>query len=511
MTVRRLPFPLAALLFLLVAGPVPAQPAPLRGLDAYIEASMRDWRIPGLAIAVVKDDSVVYARGFGVRELGGRDAVDANTIFAIGSASKAFTSAAVSMLVDEGKVGWNDPATRHLPRLQLYDPYATRELNVRDLLSHRSGLARGDALWYATDYGRDEVLDRVRHLRPSWSFRAQFGYQNIMYLAAGQLVPATTGQSWDEFVASRIFAPLGMARSSTSTRQLEGQSNVATPHTEIDGSIRPIAWRNIDNIAPAGSINSSAREMAQWIRLNLNEGSYEGTRILSEESVRAVQTPETLVGLEGGWALMAPEANFFAYGLGWFLHDHQGRKLVHHGGNIDGMHALVAMVPEERLGLVVLSNMGSNHLSYALMHRVVDAYVGAPRTDWSARILAMRDSLFAAGREQARRMEEARVAGTSPSLALEAYAGEYEDPMYGVAGVSLEDGRLVLRRGGGFAGELEHWHYDTFRAVWADPGLGRTFVTFALSPAARAATLEIQGLATFHRKPEPAAAAATSR
>ncbi|MGI9179701.1 MAG: serine hydrolase [Longimicrobiaceae bacterium] len=496
------------LLVLLLAPQVAfAQRGALRGLDSYIEKGMREWDIPGLAIAVVKDDSVVYARGFGVREVGKSERVDANTLFAIGSASKAFTAAAVALLVDEGKVKWDDPATQHLPSLQLFDPYATRELSVRDLLSHRSGLARGDQVWYATEFDRDEILRRVRFLAPSWSFRSQFGYQNLMYLAAGEMVEEVGGRSWDDVVTERIFQPLGLRASNTSTNALQGRENVAMPHAKIEDQVRPIPYRNIDNIAPAGSINSNVVEMAQWVKLQLGQGSFRGDSLLSRAVVKEMHTPQTIIRREGGWALMAPASEFLMYGLGWFLHDYRGRKVVQHGGNIDGMHALVGMLPDERLGVVILTNLSPNYLTYAVMHRVFDGYLGAQPTDWSRQLLASFDSLRAIGEAQQKRMEEARVTGTQPSLSLERYAGTYTHEMYGDAVVEHEGGRLVLRRGPAFVADLEHWHHDTFRANWRDAALGRSFVMFTLDPTARVSKLEVQGLAEFRRAPDPAATA----
>ena len=244
-----------------------------RTIDAYVEAAMRAWEVPGVAIAVVRNDSIVLARGYGVRELGKSDRVTPNSLFAVGSTSKAFTAAALGILVDERKLSWEDPVTKHLPRFQLYDPYVTRELTIRDLLTHRSGLPRGDRLWHASGYDRAEVLRRVRFLPPSWSFRSAYGYQNIMFLAAGEVVTAVTGKSWDDFVRERIFVPLGMSRSVTSTRPLATMSDVATPHQSIDGTVRPVSWLNIDNVGPAGSINSSALEMAAWLRLQLGQGT----------------------------------------------------------------------------------------------------------------------------------------------------------------------------------------------------------------------------------------------
>ncbi len=495
------PLSILLLVFLAVAPPLSAQAAPLAGLNDYIERGMDDWDIPGLAIAVVKDDSVVYARGFGVRELGEPARVDERTLFAIGSSSKAFTAAAVAMLVDEDKVEWSDPATQHLPSFRLFDPYVTRELTVRDLLTHRSGLARGDLLWYGTDFDRDEILRRVRYLEPTWSFRSHFGYQNLMYLAAGQMLPRVTGKSWDEFVDERIFTPLGMNVSNTSTFELRGQPNVATPHAEIDDEVRPIEYRNIDNIAPAGSINSNVLEMAQWVRLNLNQGVHQGDTILSPAAVREMQTPHTIMPQQGAWGMMAPESHFLTYGMGWILHDYLGRKVVQHGGNIDGMHALVGMMPEEELGFVILTNL-PNGLTYALMHRIFDAYLGAPQTDWSGRLLASFDNLRAAGEEQQSEFEEARVTGTNPSLTLEEYAGTYRNEIYGDIEIRLENGGLVIRRGPAFVADLEHWHYDTFEAEWRDASLGSMYASFTLDPMGKVAELDLRGFAEFERVPD---------
>jgi CubicO group peptidase (beta-lactamase class C family) len=498
-------------LVIAVAGPRPASAAvqtaapDFDGLSAYIERSLDDWGIPGLAIAVVKDDSVVFARGFGVRALGpAPEPVDERTVFAIGSASKAFTAAAIATLVDEGTLDWNDPAALHLPGLTLHDAYVTRELTVLDLLTHRSGLPRGDFVWYGSEYDRAEVVRRVRYLEPQSSFRSAFGYQNIMYIAAGEVLLARSGLTWESWVASRIFEPLGMDATNTSTRDLEGLANVATPHQEIDGEVRPIAWRNIDNAGPAGSINSNVLDMAQWVRMHLNGGRYEGREVLTAAAVDAMQTHRTIVQREGGWRLMSPDAAFMTYGLGWFMHDFRGRMIVEHGGNIDGMHALVGMLPAEDAGIVILTNL-YNSLTTALMYRVFDAYVGAPETDWSARLRAARDSMQAAALQGEAAFTEARVEGTTPSLERARYAGAYRHRMYGDARVSLEEGGLVLSRGPAFVGDLEHWHHDTFEVTWRDAALGRTWVTFQLDAAGEVDALDVRGLATYERVPEEGA------
>ncbi|HEV8712564.1 MAG TPA: serine hydrolase domain-containing protein, partial [Candidatus Binatia bacterium] len=334
-------------------------------------------------MAIVKDDAVVFTKGYGVRTLGDPTPVTAPTVFWIGSATKAFTVASLAMLVDAGKLRWDDPATKYLPGLQLYDPYVTRELTVRDLLTHRSGLEGADFLWDGSGYDRDEILRHLRYLEPSWSFRSRFGYQNIMYLAAGQIIPAVTGQSWDTFVQERIFTPLGMTASHTSVTALPSGGDVAAPHAWIEGKVQPLPWHNLDNIGPAGSITSNVLDMAQWVRLQLGEGTYQQVQLFSAAVAKEMHMPQTVIRPEPPWSWFFPEAHFVLYGLGWFLHDYQGRKVVEHGGGTSGIRALVTLLPEEKLGLVILTNLGEIFLPEALRYRVFDAYLGRPPRDWS--------------------------------------------------------------------------------------------------------------------------------
>ena len=316
---------LAAFSILLAPGPAPAQEGALRGFDAYVEAAMKEWKVPGLAVAVVKDDRLIHARGYGVKEVGRPDLVDEHTLFAVGSTSKAFTTAALGMLVDEGKLDWDDRVVEGLSGFRLYDPYVTREMRIRDLVTHRSGLSRADRLWYV-GYPREEVLRRIRFHEPTWSFRTHYGYQNIMFLAAGQIIPEVTGTSWDDFVDRRIFTPLGMERSNTSVTALEGDANVATPHMLVEGEPVPIRYRNIDNVGPAGSINSSTAEMARWVRLHLGGGVFEGRRLLKEETVAEIHSPQTVMPIDEDIRELYPTTHFRAYGFGWYLQDHRGAE-----------------------------------------------------------------------------------------------------------------------------------------------------------------------------------------
>jgi CubicO group peptidase (beta-lactamase class C family) len=480
--------------------PAPAQQE-LVGLDAYIEQAMEAWGLAGMSVAVVKDGQTIYAKGFGVRSVDTGEPVDEHTLFAIGSNSKLFTAVSAGMMVDEGKMDWDGPITDYLPWFQLHDPYVTRELTLRDALSHRSGLGRrGDALWYGSDLGREEVIRRIRHLEPNSSFRSAFGYQNIMYLTAGEAVAAAAGESWDETVDARIFTPLGMDRSNSSVKALDGVPNVAQPHEAGPDGPTTLPWRDIDNVAPAGSINSSAAEMARWIAFLLAWGEHEGERLLEEATLRTIMSPHTIAGNPSD--TLAPSRHFSAYGLGVLLSDYKGRKVQTHTGGIDGMLSNVTTIPEENVGWVILTNTSYNGLYTALSDYLLDTFLGGDRKDWNA--IALRQwkesqERAAAARE---RPEEQRAEDTRPSLPLEAYVGVYGDPLYGDLEVTKAAAGLRLRWGPLRDVPLEHWHYDTFVAPGSGLGGDRTFVTFRLNARAEVSEVDVSDLEDFQRKPE---------
>jgi len=479
---------------------------PLAGLDAYIEKARQDWGIVGLAVAIVRGDSVIYARGFGRRHVDRPEPVDARTLFAIGSNTKAITAAALGMLQDEGKLSLDDPVIQHLPTFQLQDPYATREMRVRDLLTHVSGLPRYDMVWYAAPISREEIVRRLRHAPPGWSFRSRFGYQNIMYIAAGEVVEAVSGMSWDDFIARRFFEPLGMTESNTSIKAFRPGGNVAQPHAKVEGKPVAIPWRDIDNAGPAGSINSNVLEMAQWLRTLIGGGKYRGRQILSERYLREATSPQTIAQSQPDTLL--PMVHFDAYGLGFWLRDFYGRKLVMHGGGIDGMLSQLGYLPEEKVGAVVLTNTEGHLLQNALFYAIMERFLPVPRRDWSAIFLKQYEQMQQRQDSVRRATEAKRVAGTRPSLPLDRYAGTYESALYGTARVTFENGTLRLDRGPAFQGTLEHWHFDTFRADWGHPRLGKSFVTFRLDRDGNVAELSLEDVGDFRRAdPRPAAAA----
>jgi len=471
--------------------------SPLAGLDEVIEAVRKSWGIPGLAVGIVKDDSLVYARGFGVREAGKPEAVDANTIFAIGSNTKSFTSLAAAMLVDEKKLGWRDKVIDRYPGFKLFDPYVTREINIEDILSHRSGLGRrGDPLWYGTNYSREEIIRRIRYLEPNAPFRTEMGYQNIMFLTAGEIVGKVSGLGWDRFIQERIFQPLGMSRSTTSVKALPGQSNVSTPHAIADGHGAPIPWRDIDNVAPAGSINSSVVDMAKYLRLHLGDGKFQGKQLVSVGNLGVTKTPHINVGGAGDSL-----THFTSYGLAWVLLDYRGRKIAWHNGGIDGMLSEMWTVPDEHLGVVVLTNGSPHSAGPPIVRTIIDRYlIGKAAKDYNAEALAGMERVRTFQAAAKAKRDSAHVMGTKPSLALAAYAGTYTDQMYGDVTVAVDGTGLALTYQS-FRIPLSHWHFDTFKAeVAPNAPFADAMATFQLDASAKVASVDVAGLATFKRR-----------
>ena len=474
------------------------------GFDGYVAQAMRDWKVPGMAIAVIRNDSILLIKGYGTRTMGKTEPVDAHTMFAIGSSSKAFTSTLVAMMVDAGKMRWDDQATRYLPNLEMYDPYVSKELTLRDLLTHRSGLARGDLMWYAGAYDRDEILRRVRFLKPTWSMRSHFGYQNIMYLAAGQAVAKTAGRSWDDLVKERIFTPLGMTESNTSIKALAGNPNVATPHADVNDTLHAVPYHDIDNIGPAGSINSNAADMIKWVRFQLHEGKVNGKQLVGAGTLRETHTAQMVIPLGADARAFNPYTHLEAYGMGWFLQDYRGRELDQHGGNIDGMTAMVAVMPEEHLGMVILTNANGSPLPTIVLYRALDALLGAPPRDWNAeqlKVMAKAKSMAAAA-EQKR--IAARNPNTRPSLPLDNYAGTYSDSLYGDLTITHNGDKLRMKYGNLMDDELQHWQYDSFEAIDKNVIVGKTMATFALNADGKVKSVDVEGLGTFGRKPDAA-------
>lgn len=454
---------------------------PLSGLDGYISSAMKDWKIPGLAVGIVKGDSVVFARGFGVRTVGRTEPVDTHTMFALASDSKQFTGVLLAMLADDGKVRWDAPLTTYLPTIRFGDDYLTNTLTLRDALTHRSGLARGDLLWTG-GYGYDsnELLRRMRYLKPSWPLRTHYGYSNLMYLAAGRSGAAAAGKPWDQLIRERILVPLGMTETNTSVTLLPARTNVASPHAIVDGQVKAVSYTNMDAAAPAGAINSNVADMVKWLRFQLDSGRVGGKRLVSKRNFIETHTAQTVTRLDSTYRAFNPFTHVRSYAFGWQVMDYRGREMLSHAGNLSGMNAMVGLMPEERIGVVVLTNLEGNALRESIMYKVFDLFLHAPDRDWSRVSLVEKASFDSIDAKETREKESKRVKGTKPSLELSRYAGTYADSLYGTARVTMENGHLVLELAPKLVGDLEHWHYDTFKVVWRDHRDGTNLVTFTL-------------------------------
>ena len=476
------------------AGPARTAAAPAAvlppGFDALVAKSLKTFGVPGMGIAVVKDGRVVLAKGYGVRKLGEPAPVDARTLFGIASNTKVFTATALALLVEEGKLAWDAPVTRYLRWFQLSDPYVTRELTVRDLLVHRSGLGlgAGDLLLFPeTTYGRREIVERLREIPMATSFRSAYAYDNVLYVAAGELIEAVSGKTWEDFVAERILKRVGMGSSRTRhTADIAGL-NVAIPHADLETGVIPQSIDENDNMNAAGGILSCAEDMAKWMLVHLEEGKLaDGTRLVSERTVRELATIVTPIPIgTPAPELAAQRMNFNGYALGLRINDYRGKKIVNHTGGLTGYVSRVLMVPELELGIAVLTNQESSDAYNSLIYAVVDQAMGLPPTDWMAAYLKVQARGQASVDETLKKAAERRDASLKPSLPLEAYARTYTDAWYGPIVVSLEGGRLVMSfaKTPGMVGDMEHWSRETFVVKWRDRELrADAYVTFAIDP-----------------------------
>jgi len=440
-------------------------------LDSYFQKALTTWKVPGMAVAIIKNDSIILLKGYGLKETGKAGRVDENTSFAVASNTKSFTASAIGILVDEGKIKWDDKVVDYLPRFRLYDPYVTQSMTIRDLLSHRSGLETfsGDLIWYGSSYSRDEVIKRAAFLKPKYGFRTTYGYSNIMYLTAGQIVAEVSGMSWDDFISQRILKPLGMKNTNTSISKLDLKGNTALPHNDVDEKIIAINYLNWDNIGPAGSINSSAADMIKWIQLQLHKGKWDNETIISEKSLRQQWSPQTIQQVSSFSEKLWPSTHFKNYGMGWSLMDYHGKKVISHSGGYDGMISFTGFVPEADLGFVILTNNNSS-LYYPLSFKILDTYLSHDTTDWSAKFYELIESNKEAEKKAKEDDALRYIPDTSPTLSLEKYTGTYLSEIYGEVKVELKDNKLYLSfiPTPIFHSPLEHWQYNTFKIRFAD-------------------------------------------
>ncbi|HEY9505442.1 MAG TPA: serine hydrolase [Gemmatimonadales bacterium] len=483
---------------LLLAGPLAAQGAP-PDFDRYVARVMKTFTVPGLSVAIVKDGRVVLAKGYGVRRLGDPTPVDEHTRFGIASNTKLFTATALELLVEEGKLEWDAPVIRYLPWFAMSDPYVTRELTVRDLLVHRSGLGLGggDLLWWpSSTYRRDEIARRLRYIPLATSFRSAYAYDNVLYLVAGEVIEAVSGRSWEDFVRGRILEKVGMTESDVLHSGAGRSGNVAATHAEVEGTVRPIAPFLSDNTNPAGGIMSGAADMAKWMMVHLDSGRVTGgARLFKPAAVTHLWREVTPVPIssppEGVPHLRATMAG---YALGLHVRDYRGRRLLQHTGGLPGYVSKVAMVPGLRLGVTVLTNQESGAAFEAIVYQVLDHYLGAKSPDYPAIFDRMVKQNFAEVRAMEGKAAAARDSTSGPSLPLERYAGTYRDPWYGDVVIAREGPGLVLRfaHTPSLVGDLVHWQHDSFFARWRDRELrADAYATFWLDHDGSVARLRL--------------------
>jgi CubicO group peptidase (beta-lactamase class C family) len=441
--------------------------ADLKKLDAYYAKALKDWDVPGMSIAIVKDGKVIFSKGYGVKEAGKSEAPDENTLYAIASNSKAFTSAAIAQLVEEGKLGWNDKVQKHLPYFELYDPYVSSETTIRDILSHRVGLGTfsGDLIWYRSTLSPEQIVRHLKYLPRAYDFRSGYGYSNVMFVTAGEVMKKITGKEWGQNIEERFFKPLGMTRSISTTKDISKKGNAATPHALIDGVHKPIAWEDWQSVAATGGIISSVKDMSQWMIANLNHGIYNGDTLFSKQSRNMLWTPHNSFPVDHTSA--DKSVHLRGYGLGWGINDYRGRLRVGHTGGYSGMVSAVALIPDEKLGVVVLTN-GMKPIFGPLVNYTIDAFLKAPEKDWSGENLANYKKY------KDTRIEErvnARVQNTKPSIAVENYVGEYVADSYGKITVKNEAGKLkiLFEHTPDLNASLEHWHYDVWLMKFDKP------------------------------------------
>ncbi len=466
-----------------------AQPSLPPDLDAYVERVRKQFDVPGISLTIVKDGKVALARGYGIKKMGAPGAVDDGTVFAIASNTKAFTATALALLVEEGKLEWNAPVIRYLPWFRLSNPFVTAELTVRDLLVHRSGLGLGAGdllIWPGSNLNQHAIVRRLAYVPLATSFRSTYAYDNVLYLAAGELIEAVSGQNWHDFIRTRILDRLEMRETGVRHSDIERLPNAASAHARMGGTVKPVNPFVSENSDAAGGIVTNARDIAKWLIVQLDSGrTASGKRLFQPSTTRELWSVVTPLPVSPPPPeLKALRSNFSGYGLGFGLRDYRGYKLVSHTGGLSGFVSRIAMIPELRVGVAVFTNQESEEAYMALTCHILDYYIGADETDWIrgfAQSRAHNDSLLAA-REH--RTVLRRDSLSRPSLPVDHYAGDYEDAWYGTISVTKEDKGLVMRfsHSPGMVGDLEHWQYDTFIVRWRDRELrADAFVTFALT------------------------------
>ena len=443
----------------------------LKQIDQYCEKALEDWEVPGFAVSIVKDGKILKETGYGLAEQGQKKPLDEHSLFSIASNTKAFISTALGLLVEEGKISWEDKVIDYLPYLRMYDPYVSQHLTVEDLLCHRSGLGTfsGDVIWYKSDYTVEEVIRLIQFVPQSYEFRAGYGYSNLMYITAGEVIKAASGISWDEYLRQKIFVPLGMNETYTSIKEISKSKQAATPHKTTHLGHQPIKWTNWDNMGAAGGIISSVHDMSKWVKLQLDEGVYHRDTIYSAETLENLWKPRQNFTLSSYTKTLFPSATYQGYGLGWSMIDYRKHKMVTHSGGYDGMYSRVLLVPELELGIVVLTN-SMTPLYNALTYYIVDRFMDGPERDWSLEYLERHHVDLKERAAEVQGYESKKDLNNKPDISLKEFAGMYRSEMFGPIQIIHVENRLMLHfpNAQQLNAHLEHWNDNTFEIKWKE-------------------------------------------
>jgi CubicO group peptidase (beta-lactamase class C family) len=466
----------------------------VKEFDAYVETSRKLYEVPGLAITVVKDGKIIFKKGYGVQELGTSNQVNTQTLYACASTTKAMTATCMGMLVDEGKIKWDDAVSKYLPEFQLFDPYVTRELTIRDLFTHNSGVGNADFLWTNMTISSDEILSKMKMVEPSYSFRSSFIYQNIFYLAAGKVIEKVSGTPWEVFIQKRIFEPLGMTRTFPLLSQVK-DANQSRPHYIVDGKITMIERTSADAIGPAGSVWSCVDDMSKWALCMLDSSKYSGGKLLKGATWNELFKPQVFVTASQFYpTAQLTKPNWTTYGLGWFQQDYKGRKVNFHTGSLAGETAIHGQLPSEKLAVYIYGNLDHAEVRHALMFKAFDHFALGGTRDWSTDFYNLYKKLNDAGEREEMKQEAARITGTKPSQVISNYAGTYTSPLYGELVVTARDNSLLISMNNTAKATLEHWNYDSFRGYYEKRWWGKTTANFSIDSRGKISSVIIEGM-----------------
>ena len=477
----------------------PSLQADITAFDNYVQKTMQDWQIPGMAVAIVKNNEIIFSKGYGVREIGTNKKVDTKTIFVCASTTKAMTAACMGILVDEGKINWSDPVIKYLPQFKLYDPYVTRELTIQDLFLHNSGVGNTDYLWGDNKLTDDEILAKMQLVKPSYSFRSSFIYQNVFYLVAGKVIEKVSGKAWQLFIKENIFDPLGMQHTKALLKDVK-DDNQAMPHFLINNKPTLIAMDTADAIGPAGSVNSCADDIALWMKCMIDSSKYKNSRLVKPATWQYLLQPKTMVPASEFYPTQSvTKPGFTTYAMGWFQQDYKGHKLNFHTGSLAGAVAIHAQLPDRKFGIYVFENLDHAELRHALMYKAIDLFELGGTTDWSASFKTMYDSLKIANSKKDSANIPAQILTAAPLLKLESYTGVFEDELYGSIKIELVNNELKATLNNTLHATLSHFHFNTFRTIYTKKQYPADYYNFQLDEHAIVTGLAINGI-IFKRK-----------